>query len=730
MQDAILNKLKNQYPQEQYEIIKKAYDFAKNAHAGQKRQSGEDYFVHPVAVSEILIDMGLDYETIMAAFLHDVIEDTPHTQEELEGIFGKTVVMLVNGVTKLNKLQFKSSVDEQAENLRKMLFAMSDDIRVIIIKLADRLHNMRTLLFKSSDRQKEISRETLDIYAPIAERLGMGTIKGELEDLAMRYLNPDDYYALVQKISAKKVERQEFVQNVVKDIKAKLAEMKIDGEVNGRPKHFYSIYKKMQGGKEFEQIYDLIAVRIIVDTIKDCYAVLGAIHTMWKPLPGRFKDYIAMPKANNYQSLHTTVISQYGSPFEIQIRTHEMHDIAEFGIAAHWKYKEGRLTTDQSIMDNRMQWIRSIMEVQKDLRDNAEFLQSLKVDLYPDEVFVITPKGKVVSLPKGATGIDFAYAVHTEVGNKCVGIKVDGKIVPINTRLTNNSIVEVITSNASKGPSRDWLKFVATASARNKIRAFFKKEMREDNIKRGREMLEREAKHRGYSLSELLNNEEWLKYFKNHYGSNSSMEDIYAELGYGNITTNKVILKLIDCFKKSADSFTPIISTNKLSSPSSKKGNGILIRGYDDFLIRLSHCCNPVPGDKIVGYVSRGRGVSIHRADCPNMKNIEAERIIEASWSQNMSSQFTATLEIICINRSNLLVDITTFFANRKKSLSKVNAKIDDQLQAIITIGVEITNINELDELINKLRGIEGVVDVHRIWWIFSKKDSKRRTSK
>lgn len=715
MQDAILNKLKNQYPQEQYEIIKKAYDFAKNAHAGQKRQSGEDYFVHPVAVSEILIDMGLDYETIMAGFLHDVIEDTPHTQEELEGIFGKTVVMLVNGVTKLNKLQFKSSVDEQAENLRKMLFAMSDDIRVIIIKLADRLHNMRTLLFKSSDRQKEISRETLDIYAPIAERLGMGTIKGELEDLAMRYLNPDDYYALVQKISAKKVERQEFVQNVVKDIKAKLAEMKIDGEVNGRPKHFYSIYKKMQGGKEFEQIYDLIAVRIIVDTIKDCYAVLGAIHTMWKPLPGRFKDYIAMPKANNYQSLHTTVISQYGSPFEIQIRTHEMHDIAEFGIAAHWKYKEGRLTTDQSIMDNRMQWIRSIMEVQKDLRDNAEFLQSLKVDLYPDEVFVITPKGKVVSLPKGATGIDFAYAVHTEVGNKCVGIKVDGKIVPINTRLTNNSIVEVITSNASKGPSRDWLKFVATASARNKIRAFFKKEMREDNIKRGREMLEREAKHRGYSLSELLNNEEWLKYFKNHYGSNSSMEDIYAELGYGNITTNKVILKLIDCFKKSADSFTPIISTNKLSSPSSKKGNGILIRGYDDFLIRLSHCCNPVPGDKIVGYVSRGRGVSIHRADCPNMKNIEAERIIEASWSQNMSSQFTATLEIICINRSNLLVDITTFFANRKKSLSKVNAKIDDQLQAIITIGVEITNINELDELINKLRGIEGVVDVHRI---------------
>ena len=654
MQEKVLIKLKNQYPTEQYEKIKQAYDFAKKAHEGQKRQSGEDYFVHPCAVSEILIDMGLDYETVMAAFLHDVIEDTPHTQEELEGIFGKSVVMLVNGVTKLNKLQFKSSVDEQAENLRKMLFAM-------------------------------------------------------------RYLNPDDYYALVQKISAKKVERQEFVQNVVKDIKAKLAEMKIDGDVNGRPKHFYSIYKKMQNGKEFEQIYDLIAVRIIVDTIKDCYAVLGAIHTMWKPLPGRFKDYIAMPKTNNYQSLHTTVISQYGSPFEIQIRTHEMHDIAEFGIAAHWKYKEGRLGQEQSIMDNRMQWIRSIMEVQKDLRDNAEFLQSLKVDLYPDEVFVITPKGKVVSLPKGATGIDFAYAVHTEVGNKCVGIKVDGKIVPINTRLTNNSIVEVITSNASKGPSRDWLKFVATASARNKIRAYFKKEMREENIKRGREMLEREAKHRNYNLSSLLNNEEWLKYFKNRYGANGNMDDIYAEIGYGNLTTNKVILKLIDCFKKSGAEMPPIISSAKNVKSSNKKGTGVLIRGYDDFLIRLAHCCNPVPGDKIVGYISRGRGVSIHRADCPNMKNIEEERIIEANWSQNMSSQFTATLEVICVNKSKLLVDVTTFFANRKQTLNAVNLKTREDLKAVITISVEITNIQELDEMINKLQSIEGVFDVHRI---------------
>lgn len=714
MQNNVLEKVKLQYPQEQYEKIQEAYEFARAAHEGQKRQSGEDYFVHPCAVSEILIDLGMDAETVMAAFLHDVIEDTPHTEEELEQKFGKTVVMLVQGVTKLNKLQFKSSIDEQAENLRKMLFAMSDDVRVIIIKLADRLHNMRTLLFKSPERQKQISRETLDIYAPIAERLGMGTIKGELEDLAMRYLNPDDYYALVQKISAKKVERQEFVHNVVKDIQAKLAEMDIVGEVNGRPKHFYSIYKKMQNGKEFDQIYDLIAVRIIVDTIKDCYAVLGAIHTMWKPLPGRFKDYIAMPKTNNYQSLHTTVISQYGSPFEIQIRTHEMHEVAEYGIAAHWKYKEGRFTSVQNMMDNRMQWIRSIMEAQKDLRDNEEFLQALKGDLYPDEVFVITPKGKVVSLPQGATGIDFAYAVHTEVGNKCVGIKVDGKIVPINTRLTNNSIVEVLTSNASKGPSRDWLKFVKTAGARNKIRAYFKKEMKEENIKRGKDMLEREAKHRGYNLSELLNNEEWQKVYKNKYGVHSSMDEIYAEIGYGNLTANKVILKLIDCFKKSADYNAPVIGAAKPNKKTSKNG-GVLIKGCDDFLIRLAHCCNPVPGDKIVGYISRGRGVSIHRADCPNMKHIEEERIIEAAWSQNMSSQFTATLEVVGVNKSKLLVDVTTFFAARKQLLTSVNLKVEDKVRAVITLSVEISNIQELEEIMTKLQNIEGVIDVHRL---------------
>lgn len=714
----LLQKLQEQYPEEQYEKIAQAYNFAKMAHEGQKRLSGEDYFMHPCAVCEILADMAMDYETLIASLLHDVIEDTKWTAKDIEEKFGKAVVMLVGGVTKLNKLQFESQVDEQAENLRKMLFAMSDDIRVIIIKLADRLHNMRTLAFKKQERQIAISKETLEIYAPIAERLGMGNMKCELEDLAMKYVAPDEYRMISEKITAKKEERHEFVESVIAQIKDKLAEMHIKGEVNGRPKHFYSIYKKLKSGKTFEQIYDLIAVRIIVENVDDCYAMFGIIHTMWRPIPGRVKDYIACPKANGYQSLHTSVISpKYDNmPFEVQIRTKEMHAVAEYGVAAHWKYKEGRFTSSQSIMDSKVSWIRSLMSAQSELKDNEEFLQFLKLDLYPNEVFVLTPKGKVVSLPKGATGVDFAYAVHSAVGNKCVGVKMDGKIVPLNTELKNNSIVEVITSSNSKGPSRDWLKFVVTAGAKNKIKAFFKKEMREENVKRGKEMLEREAKHRGYSLSALVANEEWVKYYKNRNGANSTMEDVYAELGYGDTTTNKVILKMIDCFKKTAVDYAPVITTSKITTTYHKhKTNGILIKGFDDFLIRLSHCCNPVPGDKIVGYISRGRGVSIHRADCPNMRNVEAERIIEASWMQDMNAAFSANLELQCVDRSSLLMDITTFFAHNRKTLNAVNARVEDDINAIITISVGIANIEELDEIINKLKGIDGVLDVRRI---------------
>lgn len=716
MDKQILDKIKTSFTNEQYDKVMLAYEFAKKAHEGQYRQSGEEYFVHPCAVSMILLEYGFDYETVIAGLLHDVVEDTSVTDKDIEKNFGKTVLNLVEGVTKLDRIKFQSREDEQAENLRKMLLAMTDDIRVVIIKLADRLHNMRTLYYKNEERQKSISRETLEIYAPIAARLGLSNIKGELEDLSMRYLAPDEYYSLVEKVSVKRVERQEFVDSVVRDIQSKLKELNIQGEVHGRPKHFYSIYRKMQKGKTFEQIYDLIAVRVIVGSVKDCYAVLGAVHTMWKPLPGRFKDYIAMPKPNKYQSLHTTVLPVNGAPFEVQIRTYDMHKIAEYGIAAHWKYKEGNTDAKQTDMEDRLQWVRSIMEIQKDLHDSHEFLQSLKLDLYSDEVFVLTPKGDVVSLPQGSTGVDFAYSVHSEVGNKCVGIKVDGKIVPLNTKLTNNSIVEVITSSNSKGPSRDWLKFVVTPSAKNKIRAFFKREMKEENIKRGKEMLEREAKHRGYNLGELVNNDDWLKYMEQKY-SLRSLDDIYAGVGYGAFTTNQIILRLIEYFTKANGGAKPVIVVNAGREPDESRkqsGNGILVTGHDDFLIRLSHCCNPVPGDTIVGYVSRGRGVSIHRADCPNMRNVEKERIIEATWPEKMSERFNADLEIVGVNRHRLLSDVTTMLANMKTSISKVNARLDKDDNAVIDIGVEIGNLGELDNIIKKIGGVEGVLNVHR----------------
>lgn len=710
----LIQKFKDNYSQEQFDKIVTAFEFAKIAHLGQKRQSGEEYINHPMVVSDILVEFGLDYETIIAALLHDVVEDTPVTADEVNKKFGSGVARLVAGVTKLNKVQFKSREDEQAENLRKMLIAMTDDIRVIIIKLADRLHNMRTLHFKVSDKQISTAKETLEIYAPIAARLGMGTIKGELEDLSMRYLMPEEYYSLVDRVASKRLERETFVEKVVKEIEKKLKEMDIVGEVNGRPKHFYSIFKKMQAGKTFEQIYDLIAVRIIVDSIKDCYAVLGAIHTMWKPLPGRFKDYIAMPKPNKYQSLHTTVLTNFGSPFEIQIRTHEMHQIAEYGIAAHWKYKEGNDTAKQTVMDDRIKWLRSMMETQTDSKDNAEFLSSLKIDLYIDEVFVLTPKGDVINLPQGATGIDFAYAVHSAVGNKCVGIKIDGKIVPINTQLTNNTIVEAITSNNSKGPSRDWLKFAVSSSAKSKIKAYFKKEMREENIKRGHEMLEREARHRGYNLNELITSEKWITYIDTRYSLHSA-EDVYAEVGYGAFTTNKVILKLIDFFKRDISESKPIIEIKEAKPSSNKKsGSGVLIKGYDDFLIRLSHCCSPVPGDRIIGYISRGRGVSIHRADCPNMKNVEAERIIEACWPNSTNQKFLALFEIIGLNRTSLLLDITKMIAECRLTIIRVNARVEKNEKAIISLGVEIDNISALDSIIEKLKKIDGVSEVYR----------------
>ncbi|UKI47855.1 MAG: bifunctional (p)ppGpp synthetase/guanosine-3',5'-bis(diphosphate) 3'-pyrophosphohydrolase [Clostridiales bacterium] len=652
--DELLQKLKKNFSEAEFQELKAAYDFSAAAHEGQKRQTGEPYFIHPCAVVNILVDLGFDdVSTLVAAFLHDVLEDTPVTSDELEQKFGKEVLELVEGVTKLDKIKFVSAEDEQAENLRKMFFAMAKDYRVIIIKLADRLHNMRTLDALKPEKQIKIATQSLKIYAPLAGRLGLSFVKCELEDLAMRYLYPDDYYELVEFIKTKSKERQQFIEKICDELKAKLQELGIEGEVNGRQKHLYGIYKKMlKQGKNIEQIYDISAVRVIVNEVQDCYTVLGAIHTMWMPLPGRFKDYIAMPKPNGYQSLHTTVITKFKETFEIQIRTYEMHRIAEYGIAAHWKYKEGK--TGATKIDDQINWLREVMDTQRESSDSHEFLENIEGNVFTDEVYVFTPKGKVLNLPVGSTTVDFAYAIHSAVGNKCIGAKVNGKIVPLNTVLNTGDIVEILTTNSGKGPSRDWIKFVKTASARTKIRQYFKKEMKEENIKRGKDMLEREAKRRGYNLSELLSTA-GLNYIMNRY-TLSSIDDLYASVGFGGLTTNQIIVKLIDYFKRDLLSKNPVAEIKTTSTTGkSSSGNGVLIRGYDDFLVRLSHCCNPVPGDKIVGYVSRGRGVSVHCVDCPNVKNMEPERLIEAKWDDVISQNFLASLKIYCETRAVFL---------------------------------------------------------------------------
>lgn len=712
--DELLQKLKKNFSEAEFQELKAAYDFSAAAHEGQKRQTGEPYFIHPCAVVNILVDLGFDdVSTLVAAFLHDVLEDTPVTSDELEQKFGKEVLELVEGVTKLDKIKFVSAEDEQAENLRKMFFAMAKDYRVIIIKLADRLHNMRTLDALKPEKQIKIATQSLKIYAPLAGRLGLSFVKCELEDLAMRYLYPDDYYELVEFIKTKSKERQQFIEKICDELKAKLQELGIEGEVNGRQKHLYGIYKKMlKQGKNIEQIYDISAVRVIVNEVQDCYTVLGAIHTMWMPLPGRFKDYIAMPKPNGYQSLHTTVITKFKETFEIQIRTYEMHRIAEYGIAAHWKYKEGK--TGATKIDDQINWLREVMDTQRESSDSHEFLENIEGNVFTDEVYVFTPKGKVLNLPVGSTTVDFAYAIHSAVGNKCIGAKVNGKIVPLNTVLNTGDIVEILTTNSGKGPSRDWIKFVKTASARTKIRQYFKKEMKEENIKRGKDMLEREAKRRGYNLSELLSTA-GLNYIMNRY-TLSSIDDLYASVGFGGLTTNQIIVKLIDYFKRDLLSKNPVAEIKTTSTTGkSSSGNGVLIRGYDDFLVRLSHCCNPVPGDKIVGYVSRGRGVSVHCVDCPNVKNMEPERLIEAKWDDVISQNFLASLKIYCENKGGILAAVTTIISNMKIPITGAFARSDnDNGTAEITVMLEVKSTDQVEDVIKKLKTLPEIIDVHR----------------
>ena len=712
--DELLQKLKKNFSEAEFQELKAAYDFSAAAHEGQKRQTGEPYFIHPCAVVNVLVDLGFDdVSTLVAAFLHDVLEDTQVTADELEQKFGKEVLELVEGVTKLDKIKFVSAEDEQAENLRKMFFAMAKDYRVIIIKLADRLHNMRTLDALKPEKQIKIATQSLKIYAPLAGRLGLSFVKCELEDLAMRYLYPDDYYELVEFIKTKSKERQQFIEKICDELKVKLQELGIEGEVNGRQKHLYGIYKKMlKQGKNIEQIYDISAVRVIVNEVQDCYTVLGAIHTMWMPLPGRFKDYIAMPKPNGYQSLHTTVITKFKETFEIQIRTYEMHRIAEYGIAAHWKYKEGK--TGATKIDDQINWLREVMDTQRESSDSHEFLENIEGNVFTDEVYVFTPKGKVLNLPVGSTTVDFAYAIHSAVGNKCIGAKVNGKIVPLNTVLNTGDIVEILTTNSGKGPSRDWIKFVKTASARTKIRQYFKKEMKEENIKRGKDMLEREAKRRGYNLSELLSTA-GLNYIMNRY-TLSSVDDLYASVGFGGLTTNQIIVKLIDYFKRDLLSKNPVAEIKTTSTTGkSSSGNGVLIRGYDDFLVRLSHCCNPVPGDKIVGYVSRGRGVSVHCVDCPNVKNMEPERLIEAKWDDVISQNFLASLKIYCENKGGILAAVTTIISNMKISITGAFARSDnDNGTAEITVMLEVKSTDQVEDVIKKLKTLPEVIDVHR----------------
>lgn len=696
--------------------LEKAFAIAQKAHEGQFRNSGEPYVSHPIAVAEILAELGMDSDTIIAGLLHDVVEDTELTMAEIQKEFSSSVSVLVDGVTKLKDLAFQSYEEQQAESLRKMFLAMAADIRVIIIKLADRLHNMRTLKYQSESKQIEKSKETLEIYAPLAHRLGIHAIKWELEDLSLKFLDPDEYFEIAHKIEGTRSEREAHLKDVMEKIRNKLRELKIKCEIDGRPKHIYSIYKKMhEKNKIFEEVYDLIAIRIIVKTIKDCYGVLGLVHTMWKPLPLRFKDYIAVPKQNMYQSLHTTLLGSDGKPFEVQIRTYEMHRTAEYGIAAHWKYKEASKQQDED-MDQRLAWLRELLEWQNDLKDSKEFMETLKIDIFSDNVFVFTPKGDVKDFVQGATPLDFAYGIHSEVGNRCVGAKINGKIVPLDHKMKTGDIVEIITSQASKGPSRDWLKYVKTAQARSKIKQWFKKEYKEENIVKGREMLERETKRQGYDLRELLEPNVLKSIFKRFTLKSSS--DMFAAIGYGGITTNQILFRLIQNYKAihkmEQDGIDHTINVKQAAYKTIPEG--VVVKGQTGMVVRFAKCCNPVYGDDIVGYITRGRGVSVHRNDCRSLNgdDFESERLVAVEWAGNKKASYNVEIQIIADDRAGLLADVSKSLFNLGRDITAINAKTG-KYSASISVRVNIAGVDELNETINKLRSLEGVEKVYRV---------------
>ncbi|QSX06333.1 bifunctional (p)ppGpp synthetase/guanosine-3',5'-bis(diphosphate) 3'-pyrophosphohydrolase [Sedimentibacter sp. zth1] len=724
MIENILNRIESYSPTANVEIVIKAYTYAEMAHStAPARLSGERYFIHPYSVAIILCDMHMDVQTIAAGLLHDVVEDTGKTYDDIAKEFGKEIADMVDGVTKLSKVKYRNKEERQAESLRKMIIAMSKDIRVVIIKLADRLHNIRTLEYMPENKQKQKAMETLEIYAPIANRLGMASIKWELEDISLKYIDREGYEDLEEKVSQKIEERREFIKSIVDIIKLKLHEAKLFiEEVTGRPKSLYSIYKKMYfKNKPFNQIYDITGVRIIVDSVKDCYGALGVVHTMWKPMPGRFKDYIAMPKPNMYQSLHTTVIGPDGEPFEIQIRTLDMHRTAEFGIAAHWKYKEG--ITEESDFDEKLNWLRRMLEWQQETNDPEEFMENLKVDLYSDEVFVFTPKGEVINLPIGSTPVDFAYRVHSAVGNKCVGAKINSRIVPLDYKLKTGDKVDILTSTNSNGPSRDWLKIVASSQAKAKIKKYFKEKDKDLNVTKGRELLEREVKKQGYQLTDLLK-DDWIKLCADKYNL-YTVENLYAAISIGSITENQIFTRLKGIYIEENKGKLDIINDNKkdaiLEKPKQmrqeKHSSGVVIRGVDNVKIRLSRCCNPVPGDAIVGFITRGRGVSVHRADCSNILDFtdsDDERFIEVEWDEAKKGTFLSEIQIKAIDRPKLLQDITGLYNDAKLYATSLNLRINKEKIAVIDITFEISETKQLHELIKKIRRLEGILDIYR----------------
>ncbi|MSR89847.1 RelA/SpoT family protein [Inconstantimicrobium porci] len=725
MLDSILQKIKENKLNVDIDLITKAYNFAFDAHKDQKRESGEPYIIHPICVSEILVDLGMDTNTIIAGLLHDVIEDTPYTYDDIKNLFNDEVANLVDGVTKLGKIKYMTKEEQQAENVRKMLLAMAKDIRVIIIKLADRLYNLRTLKFKSPEKQKEKAKETFDIYAPLAHRLGISKIKWELEDLAFRYLHPDEYYDLVKQIAEKRVERETYIKKVMEDLGNNLDDAGIQADIDGRPKHFYSIYRKMVNkNKTLDQIFDLTAIRVLVGTVKDCYAVLGIVHTIYKPIPGRFKDYIAMPKPNMYQSLHTTVIGPQGKTFEIQIRTFEMHKTAEYGIAAHWKYKEvGSEVTHTDSFETKLSWLRDMLEWQKETSDAEEFMEGFKMDLFTDEIFVFTPKGVVINLPKDATPVDFAYKIHTDIGNRCVGAKINGKMVTLDHKLKTGEIIEILTSAVAKGPNMDWLTFVTSNQAKTKIKQWFRKTRRVENLDKGKELLEKECKKQLVNFSDFSKSELFAKIFKKY--NFNSIDDVYAAVGAGMLLASSLVLRLKEETTDHHISNEQILKMteeqaqkNEKKDRASKGSYGITVKGVENIMVRFSKCCSPVPGDEIVGFITKGRGVSIHRKDCTNLKSMsdeEKERLVEVSWGEEKGKGYSAEFQVEAEDRTGLLADIMQLITNDNLQLTSLNAKSLKNGVAVMNVMVTVDNKEKLNTLMKKIKAIRGVIEVYRM---------------